>query len=163
MRRVAVALIALMVILFDRVSKAWVLGEVRPGTEIQVVDSLVRFVHSENRGGLFGLLQGSAVLLVPLSAGVVIALYVAHEREAARRPTLLTLGIGALIGGAIGNAIDRITLGYVLDFVDLGVGTIRFWTFNVADMGITAGIVVLAVDVLHLNEFFRRTVESDHE
>jgi len=88
---------------------------------------------------------------------------VAHEREAARRPTLLTLGIGALIGGAIGNAIDRITLGYVLDFVDLGVGTIRFWTFNVADMGITAGIVVLAVDVLHLNEFFRRTVESDHE
>jgi len=53
-----------------------------------------------------------------------------------------------LIGGALGNLLDRITMGYVLDFIDLGVGTLRFWTFNVADMGISLGILIMLLAAL---------------
>ncbi|MFZ9976326.1 MAG: signal peptidase II, partial [Candidatus Limnocylindrus sp.] len=52
---------------------------------------------------------------------------------------------GLLIGGALGNLLDRITMGYVLDFIDLGLGALRFWTFNVADMGISFGILIILV------------------
>jgi signal peptidase II len=60
----------------------------------------------------------------------------------------LTVGVGLLIGGAIGNLIDRVAFGYVLDFIDVGVGSLRFWTFNIADAGISLGIVILLVDTL---------------
>jgi signal peptidase II len=163
MRRAAVASVALAVVLADRLSKWWVLGTLRPGDEISVVGTMIRFVHGENRGGLFGLLQGSALLLVPLSAAVVVALLVAHERESAQGPTLLTLGVGALIGGAVGNAIDRVSVGYVLDFVDIGAGALRFWTFNVADVGITSGIAILAADALHLGRRRDRAARDAHE
>ena len=60
----------------------------------------------------------------------------------------MTVGVGLLIGGAIGNLIDRLAFGYVLDFIDVGVGSLRFWTFNIADAGISFGIVILLVDTL---------------
>ena len=60
----------------------------------------------------------------------------------------ITVGVGLLIGGAIGNLIDRVAFGYVLDFIDVGVGSLRFWTFNIADAGISLGIVILLVDTL---------------
>jgi hypothetical protein len=56
---------------------------------------------------------------------------------------LLTLTLGLLLGGAIGNEIDRVRLGYVIDFVDMGVGAWRFYTFNVADASISVSIVIL--------------------
>jgi signal peptidase II len=62
--------------------------------------------------------------------------------------TPLTVGVGLLVGGAIGNLIDRLAFGYVLDFIDVGVGSLRFWTFNIADAGISLGIVILLVDTL---------------
>jgi signal peptidase II len=67
------------------------------------------------------------------------------------------VGVGLLIGGAIGNLIDRLTFGYVLDFIDMGVGSLRFWTFNIADAGISLGIVILLVDTLwHSRSTVRR-------
>jgi signal peptidase II len=105
-------------------------------------------IRSENRGGLFGLFQGSAPILALLSLGVVVALLVVHDREGERRPSALTFATGLLIGGALGNLLDRITMGYVLDFIDLGVGSLRFWTFNVADMGISFGILIMLLAAL---------------
>jgi signal peptidase II len=65
--------------------------------------------------------------------------------------------VGLLAGGAIGNLIDRLAFGYVLDFIDIGVGSLRFWTFNIADAGISLGIVILLVDTLWRS---RSTVRS---
>jgi signal peptidase II len=65
--------------------------------------------------------------------------------------------VGLLAGGAIGNLIDRLAFGYVLDFIDIGVGSVRFWTFNIADAGISLGIVILLVDTLWRS---RSTVRS---
>jgi len=148
MRRAALLGGALALVALDRLSKWWVASNVDAGAPTEILGSLVRLARGENRGGLFGLLQGSAPVLALLSIGVVLLLVALHERERASRPTLATLAFAALIGGAIGNLIDRLTLGYVLDFVDLGIGTMRFWTFNVADMGISLGILLLVGEAL---------------
>ena len=147
MRRAALTLIALALIAADRGSKMLVDGA-DLGMPQQLIGSFLQIIRGENRGGLFGIVQGSAPLLAALSIGVILALVIFHEREREAHVTALTVGVGLLIGGAIGNLIDRLAFGYVLDFIDVGVGSLRFWTFNVADAGISFGILILLVDTL---------------
>lgn len=147
MRRATLALIALALIAADRASKMLVDG-MDLAVPHQLIGSFLQIIRGENSGGLFGIVQGSAPLLAILSIGVILALVIYHERERLPRVDSLTVGVGLLIGGAIGNLIDRLAFGYVLDFIDVGVGTLRFWTFNIADAGISFGIVILLVDTL---------------
>ena len=147
MRRAALGLIALVVVAVDRGSKLLVDG-MDLDVPYQLFGTSLQIISGENRGGLFGILQGSAPLLAALSIGVIVALVAYHERERMHRVTLLTIGIALLIGGAIGNLIDRLAFGYVLDFVDVGVGSLRFWTFNLADAGISIGILLLLIDTV---------------
>jgi signal peptidase II len=147
MRRATLGLIALGVIALDRGSKVVVDG-MDLAAPYQLIGSYLQIIRGENRGGLFGMVQGSAPLLALLSVGVILALVIYHERERLPRVSPLTVGVGLLIGGAIGNLIDRVAFGYVLDFIDVGVGSLRFWTFNIADAGISLGIVILLVDTL---------------
>ncbi len=147
MRRATLGLIALGVIAVDRGTKMVVDG-MDLATPYQLIGSYLQIIRGENRGGLFGMVQGSAPLLALLSVGVILALVIYHERERLPRVSPLTVGVGLLIGGAIGNLIDRVAFGYVLDFIDVGVGSLRFWTFNIADAGISLGIVILLVDTL---------------
>lgn len=147
MRRVALALIALSLVAVDRAAKLAVDGA-DLDAPLQLLGSSLQIIRGENRGGLFGIVQGSAPILAALSLGVIVALLLFHEREGAKKVTPITVAVALLIGGAIGNLIDRVAFGFVLDFVDIGIGTLRFWTFNVADMGITFGILLLLADTL---------------
>lgn len=149
MRRAAFGLTALTVLVVDRSSKEWIASLLSTGSPIELLGSSVRLIRSENRGGLFGLFQGSAPLLALLSIGVILLLIFLHEREGGSRPSLMTLTTGLLVGGAIGNLFDRLANGFVFDFIDLGVGSVRFWTFNVADMAISLGILLLLVQSLY--------------
>jgi signal peptidase II len=100
-------------------------------------------VFGQNTGALFGLFKDNAVMFGIVSI-VVIGLIVAyHGRSAAS--LYLTITLGLLLGGAIGNMLDRLRLGYVVDFVDVGLGTLRFYTFNVADSAISLSILLLLV------------------
>ena len=148
MRRALLLGVASAIFLLDRISKLALPDLLSVGAPREVLGSTLQLIRSENRGGLFGLFQGSAPLLALLSLGVVVLLLLMHEREGESRPSALTLATGLLIGGALGNLLDRITLGYVLDFIDLGVGSVRFWTFNIADMGISFGILIILVAAL---------------
>src|SRR4029077_5715330 len=66
-----------------------------------------------------------------------------ERRAAAVGPLLMTITLGLLLGGAVGNLLDRLRLGYVIDFVDMGLGGPRWFTFNVADAGVSLAIVGL--------------------
>jgi signal peptidase II len=129
------------IVVADQLSKAWLTGFLAPGASVAVVDDWLRLVFSENRGGLFGLLQGSVLAFAALSM-VVIGVIVAYHARAGRDP-YLSVTLGLLTGGAIGNLIDRLRYGYVVDFVDAGVGNVRWYTFNVADAAISTSIVLL--------------------
>jgi signal peptidase II len=133
--------LAAAIVVADQLTKAWLTGFLAPGASVGVLDDWVRLVFSQNRGGLFGFLQGQALPFAALSL-VVIGLIVVYHGRSGRDPWL-SLALGLLLGGAIGNLIDRLRLGYVVDFVDAGIGDLRWYTFNVADAAISTSIVLL--------------------
>jgi signal peptidase II len=141
------ALLALVVVALDQLTKAWVVGRLAPGESWDVAGDLLRIVHGQNTGGLFGLFHGQATVFA-LASLVVVALIVGYEWYAGRS-LLMTVALGLLLGGALGNLTDRLRIGYVVDFVDAGIGGLRWYTFNVADAAISTAIVLLvAVAVL---------------
>jgi signal peptidase II len=129
------------VIVFDQLTKAWLVANVAVGEVMSIVGDLVRFVQSQNTGALFGLFRDQAILFALVSIGVIGLIVLYHGR--AGRSLYLSIALGLLLGGAIGNMIDRLRLGYVVDWVDIGLGSLRFWTFNVADSAISLAIVML--------------------
>ena len=130
-----------IVIVLDQLTKAWLQANFEPGQLVEVVGDWVRLVFGQNSGALFGLFRDQALLFGLASLGVVGLIVAYHAR--AGRSLYLSISLGLLLGGAIGNLVDRLRLGYVVDFVDIGIGTLRFYTFNVADSAISAAIVLL--------------------
>jgi len=133
--------LAAVVVVLDQLAKAWLTSFLGPGQSVDVVGDLIRLVHSRNAGGLFGFLQGLALPFALVSMVVVGLIVLYHARSG--RNAYLSTTLGLLLGGALGNLTDRIRLGYVVDFVDAGIGDLRWYTFNVADAAISFAILLL--------------------
>jgi len=116
-------------------------ANVHPARPTIILGDNLRLVVSHNSGALFGLFRDQAPLFALLSVGVIGLIAWYHGRTG--RSTYMTLALGLLLGGAIGNLIDRFRFGYVVDFVDAGVGNLRWYTFNVADSAISTALVLL--------------------
>ena len=140
-RWVLFATLAVVVIALDQVTKALVVGALAIGDRVTVIGDLVRIVHSRNSGILFGMLPDSAPIFAAVSFLVLGLIVYYHARSG--RSLITTIALGLLLGGAIGNLLDRIRYGSVVDFVDIGLGSLRFYTFNVADAAISTAIVGL--------------------
>ena len=127
----------------DQLSKGLVVSRLGPGRtdhRFEIVDPLLRFQYVENRGAAFGLFRGGSELLTLLAIGVIITVGVVYLRMPAPSRTL-AIGVGLILGGALGNLLDRLRLGHVIDFIAVGP-----WPkFNVADSAITLGVILLAV------------------
>jgi signal peptidase II len=135
--------LAATVLVLDQLTKAWIVANVDPLRPIQVVDDVVRLVYSRNTGALFGLFRDNATLFGLVSLGVIAAIVWYHGQ--AGRSTILSIALGLLLGGALGNLFDRLTRGHVVDFVDAGIGGLRWYTFNVADAAVSTALLLLVV------------------
>lgn len=133
--------LAAVVVVVDQLTKAWLVGLLGPGERRSVIGDSVRIVHGQNDGAIFGLFRDQALLFGIVSLAVVGLIVWYHHSSG--RSTPLTIALGLLLGGAIGNAIDRFRLGYVIDWVDVGLGDARFYTFNVADSAVTGAVLLL--------------------
>ena len=143
--------IALTIVVLDQWTKALVRGRLELHDSIDVVAGWLSFTRVHNTGAAFGMLNAAdfpfkTVVLMLVAGGALagVAWYAASlpdDNKVARA------GIAGVLGGAIGNLIDRATAGYVLDFVDAYWGTWHFWAFNVADAAITVGAVLMLFDV----------------
>ncbi len=133
--------VAAVVVVLDQLSKVWLRSILDPGERLSVIGDLVRFIHAQNSGALFGLFRDQAYLFAIVSIGVVALIIWYHGSSG--RNTVLSVALGLLLGGALGNMIDRLRLGYVTDWVDAGIGDLRFYTFNVADASISLAILLL--------------------
>ena len=119
------------------------LGPGRPTRRIELIGEWFSLEYAENRGVAFGLLANNSDLVLVASLVVLTLVVVYALRRLGGTPSFW-LGIGLLTGGAVGNVIDRLRLGYVIDFVAIGP-----WpNFNVADTGISFGVALLAFDAL---------------
>ena len=142
-RVVLVVAVAVLVFALDRVTKLAVESSLPLGGSIDVVGQWVRISHVTNSGAAFGLLPERTTLLSIMSVVAVLAI-VFYYRRLAADSRLIAATLGMQLGGAVGNLVDRIGQGYVVDFVDVGVpGGVRFWSFNVADSSIVVGIIAV--------------------
>ncbi len=136
--------LGIAVVLADQASKALISASFPLGSRTPAVGDLVRIAPNANSGALFGFFPDQAWLFGVLSLGVLALIVAYHARSGAAGP-IMSVTLGLLLGGAVGNLIDRFRFGYVLDFVDIGVGQLRWYTFNVADAAISASILLLLV------------------
>lgn len=155
-RWLAFAAIAATVFIADQLTKGWIdanfaLAYPQPipgyAPPTPIIGEFVRIAKSYNGGVIFGLFNNSLPMpLLVLSSALVTGLIVVyHWREGLRSHWLLTLALALMLGGALGNLGDRIRIGHVVDFVDMGIGGLRWYTFNVADAALSTSIVLLLV------------------
>lgn len=135
--------LAILVVVADQLSKAWVLNHLGPGgdrTVVDVIPGLLRLFYVENSGAAFGMFHGSGAILTIIAVVVVLILAIAF-RQLIGRNLLLSIALGLMFGGAVGNIIDRFRHGFVVDFINVP----HWWTFNIADSAITVGVIILAI------------------
>jgi signal peptidase II len=154
MKRSRMAQFAALVVgvLLDQLSKRWAVAELRPRGPVELIAGFLELHFVRNAGAFFSMgerLPGQLrVLLLSAASLLVLGLIVAMYQRA-REQVLLRWALCLLASGAIGNLIDRIRYGSVVDFVHMHAGSLVDWaTFNLADVWITAGLVLLVIDAL---------------
>jgi signal peptidase II len=145
--------LAASVVLLDQLTKLWVDASFevasrafpagQPGGPTEIIGDLVRIAKTYNDGAIFGFMEAVAPLMAALSLLVIGGLLWFEWRHAAGMGPLVTIGLGLILGGAVGNLIDRLRIGHVIDFVDTGIGGFRWFAWNVADAAVFLGILTL--------------------
>lgn len=153
-----VGLISLVIIVSDRLSKDWAVSNLAPGIPREVLGEYLRFTLNWNQGAAMGTSLGSFSRVgFSLAAIVVLAMLILYYRRAPDRTIGMQVAVGLIAGGAVGNLIDRLTSARgVVDFIDAGIGSVRFWTFNIADSAVTCGAVLLALTMLRIERQQKR-------
>jgi signal peptidase II len=145
-----VLLIAGAVLLLDQATKAWVLQALPGRPPLTVVPGFFDVVLSRNTGGVFGLFSGPPGLarrvLFTVATGAALVALAVFLRRWARESRLALVALSLVAGGAVGNLVDRLRFGSVVDFIDWYWGSYHWYTFNVADAAITSGAALL---ILH--------------
>ena len=144
MKPAVLLLTALTLLVADQLSKALVVANLAVGERVGVLGDLVQIWHAQNRGAAFSLFQGGGIFFLVVSVASV-AMVAYFHRSLLARPLWVHVVLGIVLGGTLGNFIDRLRQGYVTDWLSVGFGDTRFPTFNVADSSITVGIGLLVL------------------
>jgi len=149
-REVVLIGIALLVIVLDQVSKHYVELNLHIGVPWNPIESLSRYVsftYITNKGAAFGMFPTLSTFFTVIPIVVVIVILI-YYRRLSNRQWMMNIGLGLQLGGALGNLIDRIRVGYVVDFIDFKVWPV----FNIADSSIVVGVAILALSILRDEE-----------
>jgi len=157
-RRNDVVMVAVvtLVITLDQLVKHWItqyFSGRRLYTSIPIIGNNLELIYVQNRGVAFSLLEGRGSLYVLIAIAIAVIAWL-YWRSRDTGPLLLKVTFGLIIGGAIGNLIDRVRLGYVVDFIHFQIPAIgfSFAVFNLADSGITLGVLLLIAVLLFANK-----------
>jgi len=145
-------LVALAVIVLDQVSKLAIIRTLRLGQGFPVISGFFDIVFVLNPGAAFGFLaslservRNPLFILISVTAVILIVFYHARYLHARRR---VSLALGLILGGAVGNLVDRLHYGMVVDFLDVHVGPYHWPAFNLADSAISVGVGLMILDML---------------
>ena len=148
-------LIVILIIIFDQWAKSFIIKNVML-YEVLPVNSFINITHQENAGAAFSILSNAggwqrwflSVLAICISVYIVFWLFRLRNQD----QIILSIGLSLVLGGAIGNVIDRIQLGYVIDYIQVFIMGWPFPSFNIADASITVGAVILIIDALFISK-----------
>lgn len=152
--------VALVIVLADQVTK-WAIVEWVPLYDRIPLSSFINLTHQQNSGAAFSFLANAGgwqrwfFVVLATSVSVVIAVWIWRIRREGQ--VMLSAGLALVLGGAVGNLIDRVRFGYVTDFIQVWFGEWAFPSFNVADSAISVGAALLIIDAL----FFSGRAERD--
>ncbi|HHX51101.1 MAG TPA: signal peptidase II [Clostridia bacterium] len=142
-----IAGVVLVILLADQVSKYLVQIFLSPGETVPVIQNIFHFTYVQNPGAAFGILAHRTYFFIVMAL-LVILLIVIFFRQIDHRHLYLRLGLALALGGALGNLVDRLRFGHVIDFLDF-----RFWpVFNLADTAIVVGVGLLCWEILRSPE-----------
>jgi signal peptidase II len=141
-----------VIILLDQLTKAWITMTLRLHEGFSVVDGFFNIVHARNPGAAFGFLAGASpafrsVFFIAVTAAAIVII-LQYLRKARIEDLSLIVALALIVAGAVGNLIDRVRFGEVVDFLDVYIGTYHWPAFNVADSAITCGAILLAMILL---------------
>lgn len=149
-----ILLLSMIVVLVDQLSKYYIQSNMFPGLSWPIINNVFHITYVLNPGAAFGILEHQTMFFIVIAAlmiGSVIYFYSHLPKD----NCILKFGLGLMVGGAIGNVIDRIKTGYVVDFFDF-----RVWpVFNVADIAIVVGVGLIIYSILYLSN----TEDESHE
>ena len=153
-------LIALVVIALDQLTKRAVQQNLALGESLLVFPpwEFVRIVHWANTGAAFGMFQGGNAVLIGLTVAITLAILVYYQ-SLPEDHLFQRICLALMVGGSIGNLIDRLTLGYVVDFVAVG----RFPVFNLADSCVTVSVILLLISMILEERKAQSTEKSSEE
>jgi signal peptidase II len=140
---------AAAVVILDQVTKFLARAQLGPGETTRLLGDVLYLHLVRNPGSAFSLVLGNRLLLIAISfISIALILYLALSRRHTFAGSFTAFGL--ILGGAVGNLIDRVGLREVTDFIDMGIGLHRWPTYNVADIGITLGVIYLGIGFLFL-------------
>lgn len=135
-------IIVITVLLLDQLSKILALIHLRPIGSLSIIGNIFRLTYVENRGAAFGILQNQKLFFIIFALLVLgfIWFYIHNNKP----HKIMTYGLSLMVGGIIGNLIDRVRLGFVVDYIHIA----NFPVFNIADSAITVGIALASIFIL---------------
>lgn len=141
-------LISIFIVFLDQLTKYLALEKLTYGIPIPIVKNIFCLTLVKNTGVAFGLFKNYTIILIFITFIAVIGIlrYWVAKKESLGK--LLKFALFLILGGSAGNLIDRIRLGYVVDFLDFGIGNLRWPAFNIADSCITIGAVLISLKIL---------------
>lgn len=143
--------IAILVIIMDQLSKWWIVVNLELGERLTIITNWLYFTSHRNKGAAFGILQNQMLLFVIVTVIVVIGIIYYLQRKVVYRGTGVAFGL--ILGGAIGNFLDRLFRGEVVDFIDVNLFAYTdFPIFNIADSSLVIGVILLMLFTLKEEE-----------
>lgn len=150
-------LITALWVALDQWTKHWTVTNMTLGQTIPMMENVLHLTYLNNYGAAFSILQNKQVFLILFTAVAMIAMLVYMFTQRKKVSGLVLVSLALIVGGGIGNLIDRVVNGYVVDMIDF-----RLWSpvFNVADVGVTCGAILLVLAVFFSEPKYRKKLKK---
>lgn len=151
MKKIVLVFIAAIVIFLDQISKQWITRNMEIGESNPIIERFFYITYHRNSGAAWGILQGQMLLFYVITAIAVIGIIIWYIKLDIKKEMVLAIALMLILGGAIGNFIDRVIYQSVIDFIQTIWWGYHFPIFNVADIALVCGSILMAIDVLFLD------------
>ena len=147
MKKTKYLIITFMILLVDQISKYLVMTNMKLNKSIDIIPNFFKLTYTNNHGAAFSILEGRQVLIILVS--LLVFLYLVYELfKKKNNSSILCLSISLILGGLLGNLVDRLVYGHVRDFLDFKIFSYDFAIFNIGDIGIVVGVILMLIGII---------------
>ena len=137
-----IIILSIIFLIIDQITKILVVNSIVPGENIEIIKNIFSIIYTNNTGAAFSILLGKRIFLIVVAILIIgILLYYIKKNKVDGKLNIIAFSL--IIGGSLGNLIDRIVRGYVVDFISIKLGSYNFPIFNIADTLIVVGVILL--------------------